>query len=185
MDLLVESLLRYAQTGNGQLICEQVPMDSIVESVRATLAPVIVKTGATITWKPLPTIEADPVLLEHLFQNLVANAIQYHPPGEAPVVEISGSLCGKEWQFSVKDNGQGIPGEYQNRVFEPLKRLHGSENPGTGLGLALCRTIVARHGGKIWVESEGAVKGTIIRFTLPECQTVQSVAAGIAGSSTL
>jgi signal transduction histidine kinase len=93
------------------------------------------------------------------------------------MVEISGSLCGKEWQFSVEDNGQGIPSKYQNRIFEPLKRLHGSENPGTGLGLALCRTIVARHGGRIWAESEGAGKGTIFRFTLPVSQTLQSVAA--------
>jgi signal transduction histidine kinase len=180
MDLLVESLLRYAQAGNGQLICKQVPVETIIESVRATLTPVIVKTSATIAWKTLPTIEADPILLEHLFQNLIANAIQYHRPEEVPMVEISGSLCGKEWQFSVEDNGQGIPSKYQNRVFEPLKRLHGSDNPGTGLGLALCRTIVARHGGRIWVESEGAGKGTIFRFTLPVSQTLQSVAASIS-----
>ena len=182
MDLLVESLLRYAQAGNGKLICEQVPVETIIESVRATLTPAIVKTRATVVWKPMPTVEADPILLEHLFQNLVANAIQYHRPGEVPMVEISAGLCGEEWQFSVKDNGQGIPSQYQNRVFEPLKRLHGSENPGSGLGLALCRTIVARHGGKIWVESEGAGKGTIFHFTLPVSQTAQSGAASVAGS---
>ncbi len=182
MDLLVDSLLRYAQAGNGQLICKQVPVEAIIESVMATLTPAIVRTGAAITWKTLPTIEADPTLLEQVFQNLIANAIQYHRPEEVPMVEISGSLCGKEWQFSVSDNGQGIPAKYHNRVFEPLKRLHGAENPGTGLGLALCRTIVARHGGKIWVESEGAGMGTIIHFTLPVSQALRSVAASVANS---
>jgi PAS domain S-box-containing protein len=180
MDVLVESLLRYAQAGNGQLIYRRVPIDSIVESVRTTLTPAIVKTRATIIWKTLPAIEADPVLLEYLFQNLIANAIQYHRPEAAPRVEISGTLCGKEWQFAVKDNGQGIPGQHHNRVFEPLKRLHGVENPGTGLGLALCRTVVARHGGRIWVESEGSGKGTIIRFTLPVSQTVRSAAVSMS-----
>ena len=111
-------------------------------------------------------VEADPVLLEHLLQNLVANAIQYHRPGEAPAIEISGARSGEVWQFAVKDNGQGIPRHHQDDIFEPLKRLHGSDFPGSGLGLALCRTIVTRHGGRIWVESEGPDQGAIFRFTL-------------------
>jgi signal transduction histidine kinase len=81
--------------------------------------------------------------------------MQYHRPGEPPVVEISGSRSGAEWRFAVKDNGQGVPHNQQDSIFEPLKRLHGSDTPGTGLGLALCRTIVARHGGHMWVESDG------------------------------
>ena len=75
----------------------------------------------------------------------------------------------------MKDNGQGIPREYQDGIFEPLKRLHGTEIPGTGLGLALCRTIVARHGGRIWVESEGSGCGAIFRFTLMAAEASPSI----------
>jgi len=170
MERLIDSLLRYAQAGQGQLNRQRVAVDSIIESVRMTLSPLIIETSARIVCEPLPAVEADPVLLEQLLQNLVANALQYHRHGEAPVIEISGGHSGEVWQFAVKDNGQGIPLNDQNRVFEPLKRLHGSETPGTGLGLALCRTIVARHGGRIWVESEGPGCGAIFRFTLPAAQ---------------
>ena len=106
----------------------------------------------------------------------MANAIQYHRAEEAPLVEISGGSSGEGWQFTVKDNGQGIPRNYQERIFEPLKRLHGGETPGTGLGLALCRTIVARHGGRIWVESEGSGCGAIFRFTLSAAQEGKAAA---------
>jgi signal transduction histidine kinase len=166
MERLIESLLRYAQAGHGQLERKRVPVDPIIESVRLTLAPVIANTRAQIVCRPLPAVEADPVLLEQVFQNLIANAIQYHRREETPVVEISGERLGDEWQFAVKDNGEGIPRDYQDGIFEPLKRLHGEESAGTGLGLALCWTIVARHGGRIWVESEGAGRGSIFRFTL-------------------
>jgi signal transduction histidine kinase len=166
MERLIESLLRYAQAGQGQLERQRVPVNPIIESVSLTLAPLIANTRAQIICQPLPTVEADPILLEQLFQNLIANGIQYHRADVAPVVEISGETSGEEWQFAVKDNGEGIPLEYQTRVFEPLKRLHGDESAGSGLGLALCRTIVARHGGRIWVESEGAGRGSIFRFTL-------------------
>ncbi|HXA07421.1 MAG TPA: ATP-binding protein [Bryobacteraceae bacterium] len=175
MERLIESLLQYAQAGQGQLNRQRVPVDQIVESIRVTLAPLITKTGAQIVSKALPAVEADPVLLEQLLQNLVANAIQYHRPEEAPVVEISGARAGAEWQFAVKDNGEGIPRDQQGVIFEPLKRLHGSETPGTGLGLALCRTILARHGGRIWVESEGSGCGATFRFALSAAQEPTSM----------
>jgi signal transduction histidine kinase len=134
--------------------------------VRRTLALSIANTNARIVCEPLPAVEPDPVLLERLLQNLVANAIQYRRPEEAPVIEISCEPAGEGWQFAVKDNGQGIPGNHQDDIFEPLKRLHGSETPGSGLGLALCRTI----GRRIWVESEGSGHGAIFRFTLSASQ---------------
>jgi signal transduction histidine kinase len=171
MERLIESLLRYAQAGQGQLNRQPVAVDNVIESVRATLAPLIAETHARLVYQPpMPVVEGDPVLLEQVLQNLISNALQYRRPHEAPLVEISAWSSGEIWQFAVKDNGQGIPPEHQNGVFEPLKRLHGNETPGTGLGLALCRTVVGRHGGRIWVESEGLGRGTILRFTLPAAQ---------------
>jgi signal transduction histidine kinase len=166
MERLIESLLRYAQAGQGHLDRKRVSVDQIIESLKVSPAALITETGAKSVCKPLPAIEADPGLLEHLFQNLIGNSLQYRRPGEAPVVEISGEQSGQVWQFAVKDNGQGIPVKHQEYVFEALKRLHGSDTPGTGLGLALCRTIAARHGGRIWVASQGAGHGAIFRFTL-------------------
>lgn len=141
-------------------------VDQVIDTVRVTLTLLIANANARLVCEPLPVVDANPVLLEHLLQNLVANAIQYCRREEAPVIEISCRLAGEGWQFAVKDNGQGIPHNHQDDIFEPLKRLHGSETPGTGLGLALCRTIVARHGGRIWVESKGPGHGAIFRFTL-------------------
>jgi signal transduction histidine kinase len=176
MQRLIESLLRYAQAGQGHLDRKRVSVEQIIESVKVSLAALITETGAQIVCKPLPAVEGDPVLLEHLFQNLIGNSLQYRRPGEAPLVEISGEQSGELWQFAVKDNGQGIPIEHQNYVFEPLKRLHGGDTPGTGLGLALCRTITARHGGRIWVESEGSGCGAVFRFTLSAAQGSTSIA---------
>jgi light-regulated signal transduction histidine kinase (bacteriophytochrome) len=175
MERLIESLLRYAQVGQGVLNRSRVLVEPIIDSLRMTLAPLIKKTGARIICASLPQIEADPVMLEQLLQNLVANAINYHRDGEEPVIEISGGHSAEGWQFAVKDNGQGIPVEHLDHVFEPLKRLHGTEIPGTGLGLTLCRSIVARHGGRIWAESKGSGQGAIFRFTLSAIQELPSV----------
>jgi signal transduction histidine kinase len=171
MERLIDSLLGYAQAGQGQLNRQRVRTDQVIEGVRTTLAPLITETRARIVCGPLPAVDADPVLLELVFQNLVSNSLQYHRPGEAPVIEISGGTAGDSWQFAVKDNGRGIPPDHQDRVFEPLKRLDSEGIPGSGLGLALCRTIVARHGGHIWVESKGDGCGATFRFTLSAAQT--------------
>ncbi|MBV8811716.1 MAG: PocR ligand-binding domain-containing protein [Acidobacteriaceae bacterium] len=167
MHHLIEALLAYAHAGNAEISREAVPVGAAVDDVRSTLAGLITEADAQILSGPLPTIEADRVQLTLLLQNLVANAINYHRAEEPPVIEISGELAHGEWQFAVKDNGQGIPRHLQGEIFKPLKRLHGKEIPGTGLGLALCRTVVERHGGRIWVESEGAGRGATFYFTLP------------------
>ncbi len=149
----------------GELNQQRIKVDRIIESVRMTLGPLIAETRGRIVCGPLPEVDADPVLLESVLQNLVSNALRYHRPGEAPVIEISGGKSGDSWQFVVKDDGGEFP-NHQDRVFEPLKRLHGNDIPGSGLGLALCRTIVARHAGRIWVESKGEGHGATFRFTL-------------------
>jgi PAS domain S-box-containing protein len=140
--------------------------DSALDDALANLHARIEETGAAITRSPLPEILGDPVQLARLFQNLIINSIKYRGQ-DAPEIAISAELTAAEWTISVKDNGIGIPPEYAEKVFGIFRRLDApSETSGTGMGLAICKKIVARHGGRIWVESE-AGKGAIFRFTLP------------------
>ena len=166
MESLIDSLLRYAQADQGELNLQRVSAEAAVDAVRVSLGALIAKTGARISTTGLPTVDADPIQLQQLFQNLVANGIKYHRQGEAPIIEIRGEPVPDGWRFSVKDNGEGILPEHRALIFEALKRLHGSDTPGSGLGLALCKTIVARHRGRIWVESKGAGHGSTFFFTL-------------------
>jgi light-regulated signal transduction histidine kinase (bacteriophytochrome) len=109
---------------------------------------------------------AESTQIGQVFQNLILNGIKYHGE-EAPKIYISAMKQGMEWIFSVKDNGIGIDPQYSNRIFEIFKRLNSRDKyPGTGIGLAICKKIVERHGGRIWVESELG-KGSTFYFTLP------------------
>ncbi len=168
MQQLIDALLDYAQAGHAQMNSEGVAVDDVLEDVQVTLTALLAETNTQILRGALPTIEADRVQLTQLFQNLVTNAVRYRRPEEAPTIEISCELVQDEWRFVVKDNGQGVPRDSLEGVFEPLKRLHGSDIPGTGLGLALCRIIVERHGGRIWVESAGEGLGSSFCFTIPQ-----------------
>ena len=170
MERLIDSLLRYAQVGHGELNRRRVSAEATVDAVRVSLGALIAKTGARISSSGLPAVDADPVQLEQLFQNLISNAIKYHRPGELPDIEVRGEPFEDGWRFAVKDNGEGVSPEHQSLIFEALKRLHRNDTPGSGLGLALCKTIVARHGGRIWVESEGAGCGATFFFTLAAAQ---------------
>ena len=115
---------------------------------------------------PLPEVLADNTQMAQVFQNLIINGIKFHSE-EAPKIHISAEKKAKEWVFSVKDNGIGIDPQYSEKIFEVFKRLHNKEDyPGTGIGLAICKKIFERHGGRIWVESELG-KGSTFYFTLP------------------
>lgn len=139
---------------------------SFVEAV-ANLQTSIEESSAAIHHDALPVVNGDPVQITRLFQNLLVNSIKYRHADRAPVVHASAHRDGHEWRFSIEDNGIGIEPQYAEKVFGIFKRLHGRENPGTGIGLAICKKIVARHGGRIWVESQlGA--GATFHFTLPE-----------------
>ncbi|MDI6784607.1 MAG: ATP-binding protein [bacterium] len=115
----------------------------------------------------LPTIMADESQIRLLFQNLVSNTIKFRST-EPPRIHISAELKGTDWEFAVRDNGIGIAPEYFDRIFVIFQKLHGKEQyPGTGIGLAICKRIIERHGGKIWVASEPG-KGAMFFFTIPK-----------------
>jgi len=170
MNVLIPTLLNYATVGQTPMTRNRVNLLGVVDAVVNTLQPTIQELRAVISHADLPTVHGDGVLLQQLIQNLVGNALKYCEPGVRPHVRISARSAENSWIISVEDNGQGIAAEYHERIFLPLKRLHGREIAGTGLGLALGRKIVERHGGKIWVESELG-KGATFYFTLPNLES--------------
>ncbi|MCJ7667973.1 MAG: ATP-binding protein, partial [Anaerolineae bacterium] len=123
------------------------------------------ESGAVVTHGPLPTVMADGSQLIQLFQNLIGNAIKFRSDKQ-PEVNVGAERKEYEWLFSVQDNGIGINPDYHQRIFGIFERLHGTEYPGTGIGLAICKKIVVRHGGRIWVDSQPG-KGSIFHFTIP------------------
>jgi light-regulated signal transduction histidine kinase (bacteriophytochrome) len=131
------------------------------------LQTAIAETGARVTHDPLPTLVADASQLRQLLQNLIGNALKFHGQGR-PEVHVAATRMPAAWLFRVTDNGIGIDPEYFERVFVIFQRLHGRRAyPGTGVGLAICKKIVERHGGRIWVESKPGA-GATFSFTLAE-----------------
>jgi light-regulated signal transduction histidine kinase (bacteriophytochrome) len=166
MQSLIADLLSFSRVGSRGGAFEPVELERVLERTLSNLETAIEESGATVTADPLPTVTADPVQLGQLFQNLIGNAVKFR--GEAaPAVHVSAERRGGEWRFAVRDNGIGIEPEYVERIFVIFQRLHGrAEYAGTGIGLAICKKIVERHGGRIWVESEPG-QGSTFFFTLP------------------
>ena len=167
MQRLIEDLLafsRVATTGNELL---DTSSEYALEQALQNLHWAIKDGSALVTHDPLPTVQADQMQLVQLFQNLIGNAIKYQNPG-IPRVHISAARRGKaSWTFAVKDNGLGIDPQYFDKIFGMFQRLHKrDEYSGTGVGLAICKKIVERHGGQICVESEPG-RGTTFVVTLP------------------
>ena len=141
-------------------------LDAVLADVRGDLQLSIDERDAAITSESLPTVHADPSQLRQVFQNLLDNAIRYSGD-DPPRVHVAAEASGDEWVIAVSDEGIGIDADDANRVFEVFQRLHThEEHPGTGIGLALCRRIVERHEGELWVESEPGA-GTTFSFSLP------------------
>ena len=166
MQQLIDDLLAHSRVGASSKPAERVDCDSVVRNAMSKLADAIEESDAELRVGQLPTVTANRVELVQLFQNLIDNAIKYRG-NTRPLVEISGERQGDVWLFHVKDNGIGIAREYQEKIFEAFRRLHSDdEYEGTGIGLAICKKIVERLGGRIWVESEVG-QGTEFLFTLP------------------
>ncbi len=169
MQQMINDLLAYSRVGTRGSGSEPADCEAILDRVLAHLRVAIEESGAVVTHDPLPTVMADVSQLTQLFQNLIGNAIKFHD--EEPLrVHISAEQKGNEWVFSVCDNGIGIDPEYANRIFVIFERLHGKEYPGTGIGLAICKRIIERHRGRIWMESEPG-KGSTFYFTIPRSET--------------
>ncbi len=166
MQALINALLSYSRVGTQGKALEPTNCEKVLDDTLVTLQNAIEGSGAQISRGALPTVMADATQLGQLFQNLIANAIKFRNH-RAPAVRISAESKGAEWVFTVADNGIGFDPEHADRVFVMFQRLHGREEyPGTGIGLAICKKIVERHGGKIWVDSKPG-EGTSFHFTLP------------------
>jgi len=166
MHTLINDLLAYSRVGTGGKPFEPTNCETILQQSLDNLQVTMEESGAVVTHDSLPTVMADDLQLGQLFQNLIGNAIKFHGE-EPPRVHVSARPEGNRWIFSVRDNGIGIAPEYAERIFIIFQRFHSREEyPGTGIGLAVCKKIVERHGGAIWVESELG-KGATFYFTLP------------------
>jgi signal transduction histidine kinase len=165
MQTLISDLLAYSRVGTEMKPLEQVSCDQVVDYVLKTLRFAISEKRVEITRDPMPLLMADSTQLGQLWQNLVSNALKFHG-GEKPEIHLGAEKNGTGWKFSVRDNGIGIPQEHAERIFVIFQRLHTkTEYPGTGIGLAICKKIVERHGGRIWFEPTPG-GGTTFWFTI-------------------
>ncbi len=166
MQVLINDLLAYSRVGTRGEEFTSTDCESVLESVLFNLKAAIAEAHAVIHHDPLPTISVDQTQLGQVFQNLIGNALKFHGP-EPVRIHVSVQQEAGEWRFSVRDNGIGIEPHDAERIFEIFQRLHaGHEYPGTGIGLAITKKIVERHGGRIWVVSEFG-KGSTFSFTIP------------------
>jgi len=177
MRTFIDGLLQYSQAAAGSNEARPIDCESMLRKVTGDLTSSIHDSGAQITHDPLPVV-AGTSQLEYVFQNLLSNAIKYRKPDKPPIIHISARQEEGSWLFSVTDNGIGIDPKYRERIFEIFQRLHGSEIPGAGIGLAMVRRIVRAHGGRIWVESsEGG--GSTFFLKLPVEPVNQGNAAAV------
>jgi len=166
MQTLIQDLLAFSRVGRSGDACGRVDCDAAVEEVLQSLGPAMRASGAVVTHAALPTVWADRSQVAQIFQNLIGNAIKFRGK-EAPAISVQAEKAGQQWLFSVSDNGIGIAPEYREHIFVVFQRLHTrAEYAGNGIGLAICKKVVERCGGKIWVEAQ-ADHGSIFKFTMP------------------
>gem|GEM_PF-3593280 len=166
MRALIDDLPVYSRAGTQAKEAQEVDSDAVLDKTLETLKMAIQENGARVTYDTLPLVRAEALQLGQLFQNLIGNALKYRN-GNVPEIHVGCRRAGSYWEFSVRDNGIGIDPQFAPKIFVIFQRLHSKEEyPGTGIGLAVCKRIVERRGGKIWVKSEPG-KGSTFFFTLP------------------
>ena len=166
MNILIKDLLTYSRITTHAKPPKLTNLENILKEALLNLQEAIKESGAMITYDKLPTLKVDKTQFLQLFQNLISNAIKFRKE-EPPRIQIGAKFDGKEWLFFVQDNGIGIEEKYFDRLYNIFYRLHTKdEYPGTGIGLPICKKIVNRYGGKIWVESEFG-KGSTFFFNIP------------------
>jgi PAS domain S-box-containing protein len=167
MQKLIDGLLDYSRVTTRAREFSDLDLNTVFNDAVKNLSASIGESKARIKKDGLPVVKGDETQLLQLFQNLIANAVKFRKPGIAPEVRVDAKRTGKEWTFAVRDNGIGIEKESFDRIFVIFQRLHRKEEyPGTGIGLAVCKKIVERHGGRLWVESTSG-EGTTFFFTIP------------------
>jgi PAS domain S-box-containing protein len=166
MQQLINALLDYSRVGTRAKPLEPTDCEAVFNNAVANLKVAIKETDAVVEHDPLPTVVADATQMVQLFQNLLGNSVKFHSD-KRPEIHVGAQRNGSEWIFSVRDNGIGIDPKYFERIFIIFQRLHGrGEYPGTGIGLAICKKIIERHKGRIWVESQPG-NGATFYFTIP------------------
>ena len=164
--MLVSDLLAYTSAGTGELTEPKVDSTAVLKHSLSSLAEAIRESGAEVTYDPLPEIYMGEAHLQQVLQNLLSNALKYRDQSP-PRIHVSAVRQSADWCFSVKDNGIGIDPQYKEKIFGVFKRLHHDRTyGGTGIGLAICKRVVERYGGRIWVDSEPG-KGSTFYFTVP------------------
>ncbi|MGA2751429.1 MAG: ATP-binding protein, partial [Verrucomicrobiota bacterium] len=167
MERLISDLLAYSRVGTRHGDLSPMNLDGVLDTALRNLHTLIMSTEAKVTRDALPTVAVDGTQIMQIFQNLIGNAIKFRSE-RPPEIHVGAQKQTGRWVFSVRDNGIGIEPQYFERIFQIFQRLHSRRHyPGTGIGLAICKKMVERHGGEIWVESEPG-KGSTFFFTLPE-----------------
>ena len=166
MQVLIQDLLAFSRVGRKEGTLADVDCNAVLDELRQTLTAAIQESAADIRYENLPSVWVDRTQMVQIFQNLIGNAIKFRGK-EPPAISVQAEHKGDDWLFSVKDNGIGIAPEYADNIFVVFQRLHArTEYPGNGIGLAICKKIVERYGGRIWVESQTAA-GSTFKFTIP------------------
>jgi PAS domain S-box-containing protein len=166
MARLIDDILAFSRAGRGEMILTRIDMDELVHVVLGELEPVLAGRKLTFDIKPLASAQGDTAMIQRVWTNLIDNAVKFTAPKPDAVIEIGSTAGQEETIYYVKDNGAGFDMQYANKLFGVFQRLHGGEFAGTGIGLAIVKRIVARHGGRVWAEGK-VNEGATFYFTLP------------------
>jgi signal transduction histidine kinase len=172
MSILINDLLTFSRAGGQELVLAPTRLEALLDTVLINMKVALGESGAVITHDPLPTVTVGAGQITQVIQNLISNAIKFRTPDRPCRIHVSAKEDGNDWVFSIRDNGIGIDPQFKDKIFVIFERLHGrDEYAGTGIGLAICKKIVERHGGRIWIESEPG-KGTTFFFTIPKATPI-------------